>query len=63
MKTHCPICHTEMLERSNLHVCPRNDIGDCTYDAFSLASEQSAFILDQHQPHSDLRTFVVNDSQ
>lgn len=63
MKTRCPICNTEMLERSNIHVCPRNDIGDCSYDAFSLEGEQSAFMLDQHQSHTDLRSFVVNDNK
>ena len=61
MKPLCPICHTEMLERSNIHVCPRNDIGDCTYDALSLEEDSPAFLLDQQKSNSDLRSYAVSD--
>ncbi|WCP69397.1 hypothetical protein LYZ37_15355 [Vibrio tubiashii] len=61
MKPLCPICHTEMLERSNIHVCPRNDIGDCTYDALSLEEDSSAFLLDQQKSNSDLRSYAISD--
>ncbi len=38
----CPMCNTPMIERSTEHVCPRNDIGDCSYDpnAYEFNSEQ-----------------------
>lgn len=63
MKTLCPICHTEMLERSNIHVCPRNEIGDCSYDAHNLANEDLAYVLDRSNHYSDLRSCSVPDSK
>jgi protein PhnA len=30
----CPMCQTPMVERNNIHVCPRNEIGDCAYDPY-----------------------------
>jgi hypothetical protein len=44
MKHHCPLCQTELVERHQTHVCPRNDIGDCRYDAIELLNQQSESI-------------------
>lgn len=63
MKKLCPICQTEMLERSNTHVCPRNDIGDCSYDALNALNEESTFFFDQTNTHGDLRSYVSPDSK
>lgn len=63
MKTLCPICHTEMLERSNIHVCPRNEIGDCSYDAQNLADEELAYVFERSNLYSDLRSYTVPDSK
>lgn len=30
----CPMCNTPMIERNTEHVCPRNEIGDCSYDPY-----------------------------
>ncbi|MDE1222390.1 hypothetical protein MCT05_16590 [Vibrio aestuarianus] len=63
MKKLCPICQTEMLERSNMHVCPRNDIGDCSYDALNVVNDESSFLFDQTNTHSEIRSYVVFDSK
>jgi len=63
MKKFCPICQTEMLERSNIHVCPRNDIGDCSYDALNPVSDELTFFLDQSNTYDDLRCYVSTDSK
>ncbi|GEM76745.1 hypothetical protein [Vibrio sagamiensis] len=34
MEKYCPICHTEMIDRSNYFICPRNNIGECIYDGY-----------------------------
>ncbi|MCQ1061227.1 hypothetical protein LRP52_46625 [Photobacterium sp. ZSDE20] len=36
MKKYCPYCSTEMLEHCNVFVCPRNNIGECTYDGYEV---------------------------
>ncbi|MCK6264631.1 hypothetical protein KP803_15225 [Vibrio sp. ZSDE26] len=36
MEKYCPNCHTELISRADVHVCPRHAIGDCTYDAYQL---------------------------
>ncbi|MGY3569510.1 hypothetical protein [Vibrio paucivorans] len=36
MEKYCPNCHTELVDRANVHICPRHAIGDCTYDAYQL---------------------------
>ncbi|MCG9677618.1 hypothetical protein [Vibrio sp. Isolate24] len=61
MKPLCPICHTEMLERSNIHICPRNDIGDCSFDAFSLGESEPASLLNQEQTMRELRSYTVSE--
>lgn len=63
MKKLCPICQTEMVERSNIHVCPRNEIGDCSYDALNFVHEESAYVLNQANTFSDLRSYVVPNSK
>ncbi|GAK21870.1 hypothetical protein JCM19052_2428 [Vibrio sp. JCM 19052] len=52
-----------MVERSNIHVCPRNEIGDCSYDALNFVHEESAYVLNQANTFSDLRSYVVPDSK
>ncbi len=44
MKTRCPMCQTEMIERSNMHFCPRNDIGECAFDPLNLESNEMSFL-------------------
>ncbi|USD34482.1 MULTISPECIES: hypothetical protein [Vibrio] len=61
MKPLCPICHTEMLERSNIHICPRNDIGDCSFDALSLGENEPASVLNQEQTMRELRSYTVSE--
>ncbi|MGF1734084.1 hypothetical protein [Photobacterium satsumensis] len=34
MKKYCPYCSTELLDHCNILVCPRNNIGECTYDGY-----------------------------
>ncbi|ELA6598529.1 hypothetical protein PY250_17160 [Vibrio alginolyticus] len=63
MKNLCPKCRTEMIERSNVYVCPRNDIGDCTYDAFELADDDNPYTFSQEHVSSDLRSYAVADSK
>nr|WP_237668364.1 hypothetical protein [Vibrio toranzoniae] len=63
MKKLCPICQTEMLERSHIYACPRNDIGDCSYDALTAVNEESSFLFDQTNSHTDMRSYVVFDSK
>ncbi|WP_082008435.1 hypothetical protein [Photobacterium gaetbulicola] len=36
MKKYCPYCRTELLDHCNILVCPRNDIGECTYDGYEV---------------------------
>jgi hypothetical protein len=31
MLLNCPECHIELIERSSERVCPRQQIGECTY--------------------------------
>ncbi len=59
----CPKCHTEMIERSNSYICPRNDIGDCTYDAFEFTDDDSPYTLKQTQGNSDLRGYTVSNTK
>ncbi|WFB49657.1 hypothetical protein [Vibrio coralliilyticus] len=61
MKPLCPLCHTEMLERSNIHICPRNDIGDCSYDALGMEEDEPAIILNQEAAMSELRSYSVSE--
>ncbi|CAM3069994.1 hypothetical protein [Vibrio neptunius] len=63
MKPLCPLCHTEMLERSNIHICPRNDIGDCSYDALGVGEEDPSAILNQERTMTELRSYTVSDYQ
>lgn len=61
MQRFCPRCKTEMIERLNVYVCPRNDIGDCTYDAFDSTDGDYESTRGQ-SVHSDLRSFNTADS-
>ncbi|CAM3047889.1 hypothetical protein QTO01_05160 [Vibrio mytili] len=56
MKTYCPVCRTEMVERANILVCPRNEIGDCCYDSLSFTQDE-----DKYTHHNDLKTYVTSD--
>ncbi|USD62388.1 hypothetical protein J4N45_23755 [Vibrio sp. SCSIO 43140] len=52
MKHYCPHCNTELIERHQTHVCPRHDIGDCTYNALELLEQQNEGVktLIAHHP-------------
>jgi protein PhnA len=63
MKKLCPNCRTEMIERSNIHVCPRNEIGDCSYDALSLTHEMPAYQLNDVNACSGMHSYVSQDSK
>ncbi|PFG57941.1 phosphonoacetate hydrolase [Vibrio sp. ES.051] len=63
MKKLCPKCHTEMIERSNVYICPRNDIGDCSYDAFEFTDNDNPYVLSQEQVSCDLRSYTIADSK
>lgn len=30
----CPSCRSELVSRSGINVCPRNEIGECCFDAY-----------------------------
>ncbi|MCL9780205.1 hypothetical protein M9194_02015 [Vibrio sp. S4M6] len=32
MERRCPNCNIELVKRSMTYVCPRHDIGECTYE-------------------------------
>ncbi len=32
MERYCPNCHTQLMERSLTYICPRHEIGECTYE-------------------------------
>ncbi|CAH0537633.1 hypothetical protein [Vibrio marisflavi] len=32
MERFCPNCHTQLVERSTAYICPRHEIGECTYE-------------------------------
>ena len=34
MEKYCPICQTELIDRSHYLICPRNNIGGCVYDGY-----------------------------
>lgn len=34
MEKYCPICQTELIDRSHYLICPRNNIGECAYDGY-----------------------------
>ena len=36
MKKYCPNCRTELIDHCNRFVCPRNEIGECTYDGYEV---------------------------
>ncbi|WP_295893480.1 hypothetical protein [uncultured Vibrio sp.] len=36
MEKYCPHCMTELVDRANVHICPRHAIGECSYDAYQL---------------------------
>lgn len=36
MELYCPNCKTELIERSKNYVCPRHQIGECTYEPCHL---------------------------
>lgn len=63
MKPLCPICRTEMIERSSIHVCPRNDIGDCPYDALNMEEHYTSLLLNQSQASGELRSYSVSDTK
>lgn len=63
MRSLCPKCHTEMIVRSNVYIYPRNDIGDCTYDAFELTDDDNPYTLSQEKVSCDLRSYAVEDSK
>lgn len=50
-----------MLERSNIHICPRNDIGDCSYDALGMEEDEPAIIFNQETAMSELRSYSVSE--
>ncbi|NOI86555.1 hypothetical protein [Vibrio sp. 99K-1] len=31
---YCPCCSTELISRDEVHICPRNEIGDCYFDGY-----------------------------
>ncbi len=53
MKAQCPICRTELLERADSHICPRNTIGDCSYDAQSHSSTESRHEFERTEEFGD----------
>lgn len=37
----CPFCYCELVCRSGIKVCPRNEIGDCRYDAYAQHNQSA----------------------
>lgn len=62
MKKYCPNCRTELLNHCNIFVCPRNDIGECTYDGYEeyRLREEPHNIRERHShlPHENAFSLV-----
>ncbi|GEA60729.1 hypothetical protein VCO01S_19220 [Vibrio comitans NBRC 102076] len=55
----CPSCYSEMVSRSGIYVCPRNEIGDCRfngYDKVGNGSEIKAMSLNKRQDSQSYQT-------
>ena len=40
MSKYCPNCGIEMIDKNQVSICPRNDIGECSYDGYRDAVAQ-----------------------
>ena len=38
---HCPCCSTELVIKDHIHVCPRNEIGDCYFDGYDQHEQRA----------------------
>ncbi|MDF2153832.1 hypothetical protein [Vibrio sp. CAU 1672] len=54
MERYCPICRTEMVDRNRIAVCPRNDIGECSYDGYLDHQMQTASVTTTPQDELSL---------
>lgn len=42
MDRYCPNCGIEMIDKNHVSICPRNDIGECSYDGYQNTLEQAS---------------------
>ncbi|WP_155400308.1 hypothetical protein [Vibrio campbellii] len=56
MEKYCPVCQTEMIDRSNYFICPRNNIGECAYDGYE---DHHSHCCHDNQEHTHERELVT----
>ena len=42
MDRYCPNCGIEMIDKNQVSICPRNDIGECSYDGYKNSVAQNS---------------------
>ncbi|PSW18178.1 hypothetical protein C9I98_17510 [Photobacterium sanctipauli] len=59
MKKYCPCCNTELFDRSNAYVCPRNEIGECIYDGYeAFRLEEESHNLKERRNNHYLERYI-----
>ena len=42
MYKYCTNCGIEMIDKNQVSICPRNDIGECSYDGYQNSVTQKS---------------------
>ena len=58
---YCPCCSTELIERDHIHICPRNEIGDCYFDGYEQSHIEYHQLKDYPQDSAFDITEVIAD--
>ncbi|WP_114787558.1 hypothetical protein [Vibrio tetraodonis] len=57
MSKYCPNCGIEMIDKNQVSICPRNDIGECSYDGYrdAVAQNNDDYSLVEFERNEDLK--------
>ena len=60
---HCPCCSTELVIKDHIHVCPRNEIGDCYFDGYDQHEQSTNFGIAEHSRVGDNLVYEISERQ
>ncbi|PMM49102.1 hypothetical protein [Vibrio splendidus] len=58
---HCPCCSTELVIKDHIHVCPRNEIGDCYFDGYDQHEQSTKFGIAEHSRVGDNLAYEISE--
>ncbi|MEZ8378855.1 hypothetical protein LTQ03_00035 [Vibrio splendidus] len=58
---HCPCCSTELVIKDHIHVCPRNEIGDCYFDGYDQHEQRANTDFIDHASASDSLVYGMSE--